>query len=126
MKQQELTSPINFIGKDDNNKLVNPIQFVDKEDPEKRMYLVLYEGTDEEGNDLKSYEYIEGRTATFNFIKNMIDYIDICDSKVIAQNVKLIDAITVYQFMKHIQENELVKDIGSFDIDEYLVGDLEE
>jgi len=112
-----------FVNKDDNlvqtGKLPSAIVFEGK-DPEEKMYLVLYIGKDEDGKDIKSYEDLQGRTATYNFIKGMIDYIDIYESRVLVETVTLGDALNVYEFMKQV--SKYIND-PSFDIEDYNYGD---
>lgn len=112
-----------FVNKDDNlvqtGKLPSAIVFEGK-DPEEKMYLVLYIGKDEDGKDIKSYEDLQGRTATYNFIKGMIDYIDIYESRVLVETVALGNALNVYEFMKQV--SKYIND-PSFDIEDYNYGD---
>ncbi len=97
-----------------------PAIIIEGKDPEEKMYLVLYIGTDDEGNEIKSYEDIQGRTATYNFIKGMIEFIDIYESRVLVETVVLAKALNVYEFMKH--SSKYIND-PSFDIEEYNYGD---
>ncbi len=113
-----------FVNKDSKliqtgGKLPSIITFEGK-DPEEKMYLVLYIGKDEDGKDIKSYEDLQGRTATYNFIKGMIDYIDIYESRVLVETVTLVDALNVYEFMKQV--SKYINDT-SFDIEDYNYGD---
>jgi len=97
-----------------------PAIIIEGKDPEEKMYLVLYIGKDDEGNDIKSYEDLQGRTATYNFIKGMIDYIDIYESRVLVETVILANALNVYEFMKQV--SKYIND-PSFDIEDYNYGD---
>lgn len=101
-----------------------PEQATKEKGPEDRKYLLLYYASDEKGEeDIKSFEFLTGRTKTYEFIKNIIENIDIYKSKVIVETVTLNEMVTVYEFMKHI--SSLIEDT-SFDIEDYNYGDIEE
>jgi hypothetical protein len=124
----KLTGPVKavqFVDKNDKeeiNKAAGPIkavEFVEKpKDPEKKKYLVLYYVTDGD-EEIKSFEEVTGRTATYEFIKNMVHAMDIHTSKVLVETVTLEEAISVYEFMVHI--SQFFND--GFDIEEYNYGD---
>ena len=88
-------------------------------DPEERQYLLLYIASDDKGEDIKSFEFITGRTATYKFIKGIIESLDIHESKVLVETVTLKEIVSVYDFMKHI--SSLLED--NFDIEDYNYGD---
>ena len=90
-----------------------------KETPKTKTYIVLYIGTDEDGNDVKSFEVVEGRKETFEFIKGMVEYLDIHESKVLTDNVSYKDAASVYEFMKYVSS---IIEEDSFDIEDYNYG----
>ena len=90
-----------------------------KETPKKKTYIVLYIGTDEDGKDIKSFEVIEGRKETFDFIKGIVEYIDIHESKVLTDNVSYSDAASIYDFMKYVSS---IIEEDSFDIEDYNYG----
>lgn len=96
------------------------IIFDEKKDPEERIYVVLYIANDEKGEEIKSWEEIEGRTNTYKFIKGMIDNINIYESRVLVETVSLADSLNVYEFMKitskHITDT-------TFDIEDYNYAD---
>lgn len=121
MQSKVLIEPISFV---DKTELIEPISFVSKLDPEERKYLILYFGTDpDNGDEIKSFEIITGRTATYEFIKNMIDSIDIHESKVMTTHDMTYDeAGSVYLFMKAMQQFF----VDGFDIADYCTGDMEE
>lgn len=86
----------------------------------KKEYIVLYIGTDDDKQDIKSWEKFvgkDGKEDAFNFIKNMIEHIDIYESKVLVSNVTLSDALTVKEFMEYTSEEF----DPSFDINDYTV-----
>lgn len=87
-----------------------------------KTYVVLYIGTDENGDDLKSFEVIEGRLETFEFIKGMVEYLDIHESKVLTGTVGYDKAISVYDFMKYVSS---IIEENSFDIEDYNVGNTQ-
>lgn len=116
---------------DEKLKGINPITFTDKEspiipftidkslkDPEKRIYVILYYAH-EDGDDVKSFEVIIGRTNTREFIKNMIECLDIHESKVLVETVPYEDAKSVYEFIKLMES--FYND--GFDIEDYNIGD---
>jgi hypothetical protein len=91
--------------------------------PEERQYLLLYVASAEDGEeDIKSFEFIKGRTRVYDFIKGVIDSIDIHESKVLVEGVTLEGMISVYEFMKHI--SILLED--NFDIEDYNYGDIDD
>lgn len=94
-----------------------PVEEIKK--PTKKTYIVLYIGTDEEGKDLRSFEVIEGRKETFDFIKGMVEYLDIHESKVLTDNVAYKDAASIYEFMKYVSS---LLEGESFDIEDYNYG----
>lgn len=102
------------------NLSIDDIIRADEEKRKKKLnnmkYLVLYYGTDENGNDMQSFEVLEGRVATYEYIKGMIEYIDIYESKVIAETASYKDALSVYEYMKHVSQ---FFEEDSFDIDDY-------
>lgn len=85
-----------------------------------KSYLLLYKYSDENGDDHRSYENLVGRENAFMFIKNMVEYIDLFESKIIASHLTVDGGITAYEFMTYIQNhfNEYITD--GFDIDSYV------
>ena len=90
-----------------------------KQTPKKKTYLILYIGTDEDGKDMKSFEVKEGRKEAFDFIKDIVEYIDIHESKVLTDNVSYNEAASVYEFMKYVSS---IIEEDSFDIEDYNYG----
>lgn len=86
---------------------------------EKKTYVVLYIGTDEDGNDVKSFEVVEGRKETFEFIKTIVDFLDIHESKILTDNVTYKEAASVYDFMQYVSS---MIEGDSFDIEDYNHG----
>lgn len=122
MSDKKLINPIVIMGENEKQEEIKRIQREMAEDPaaplsihpEEKEYLLLYTG-EYEGEEIKSYEFIKGRTNIYEFIKNMIECIDIHESLVLSESVKISDAISVYKFMKTFEE--YFKD--SFDIEDY-------
>ena len=82
------------------------------EDPEKRIYvLLLFVGNNSE----QDFEIKEGRTEAYEYLKGMIEEIDIEESKVLVDGVKYQDAASVHEFMTHMKN--FFND--SFDIEDY-------
>lgn len=75
-----------------------------KKDPNEREYLLLYVGQDENKEEDKTFMFITGRKAIYDYIKNMIDYIDPEESKVLVEGEKMEGMVTVYLFMKYAQD----------------------
>lgn len=87
------------------NKKLTPV--------EQREYLVLmnfYDGT-------TSYQGIQGRQQTFDYLYTIFESIDTHESLILAETVPFKDGISVYDFMKKCVEEELV-DTHDFDIDQ--------
>lgn len=92
---------------------INPV------DPEKRQYIILFDAEDL-GEEPYTWESIEGRTNTYTYIRDNIDWLNFNPQKsiILTENVAFKDALTVSQFIKHLQNSGLVEEDG-FDIDEY-------
>lgn len=91
-------------------------------DPKNKQYVILIKGYDS-GDETYTWESITGRLETYNFIVDNIDMLglDPKESFVLTDNVALKDALTVEQFIKHIQSIENLDD--GFDIEEYVFED---
>lgn len=101
-------------------QMINPMKMNVEESPEERDYLLLLYVADDKGEtDDQRFEIIRGRDATYQYIKDMIDGIDINTSKVMVTDVTLKEALTVYQFMTLMKNKYYTND--TFDIDEYNV-----
>lgn len=101
-------------------QMINPMQMNNQDSPEEREYLLLLYVTDDSGDsDEQRFEIIIGREATYQYIKDMIDGMDINKSKVVVTDVALKDALTVYQFMILMKNKYYMND--TFDIGEYDV-----
>ena len=95
-------------------------EILNQEDPEQRQYVLLITGYDSD-EEIYNWESITGRTRTYNFIVDNIDFYNMDPKKsfVLTANVALKDAITVEEFVKYIKNSELMEDDG-FDIEEYV------
>ena len=101
-------------------EMINPMQTIARDSAEEKEYLLLLYVTDDSGDsDEQRFEIIIGREATYQYIKDMIDGMDINKSRVVVTDVTLKDALTVYQFMILIKNKYYTDD--TFDINEYDV-----
>ena len=117
MEKEKLINPI-VIDKPNSN-LINPI-VVDVKDPDLKEYLILLTGLDDT-EEFKDFQFVTGRTATYELIKTFIDNIDIDNSYVLVEGVALEDRISVYVFMRHMHIHFFQDD--PFDIEKYNQGD---
>ena len=102
------------------SEIINPMRMVSENDPEEKEYLILMYLADDNGDeDMQIFEFVIGRTATYQYIKDMIDGLDIEKSKVIVKDVTINDALTVHQFMYLMKEKYYTDD--SFNIEDYVL-----
>lgn len=120
MEENKMINPIVIDKNVKENKMINPI-VIDVKDPERKEYLVLLIGIGNNEEHYKDYQFIEGRTATYEHIKNLIDDIDIHESYVLVEGVSLEDRVTVYEFMRHMSMHFFKDD--NFNIEDYNQGD---
>lgn len=97
------------------------------EEPEKT-YLILLDGQEKDDNTkFRDWEFIEGRQKAYDYIKNMIESeylnIDVLESKIIVDSIKITDGISIYEFMKTMKEKDKIIDYTSFDIEDYYVSE---
>lgn len=90
---------------------------IDPVDPEHKQYLFLLYDEYSEDNICR-WEVVEGRSRAYEFVKENIELYNPKKSLVLTDNVALKDALSIYQFVIHLQNSNLVEDDG-FDIDEY-------
>ena len=119
MNESKMINPI-VVEEVKDNKMVNPI-VIDVKDPELKEYLVLLIGVGGDEEYYKDYQFIKGRTATYEYIKTLIEDIDIDESYVLVEGVSLEDRVTVYEFMRHMHMHFFQDD--AFDIEKYNQGD---
>ena len=129
-EEQKLIKPAIFIDNEDSKKeekLIVPATFDndEKKGPLTKQYLILavFTASDENRDIDKSFEFVTGRPAAWEMIKSMIEYLDIHESLVLVEGVKLENAKTVYEFMKYA---EVFFPDDSFDIEDYNYGDVDE
>ena len=99
-----------------NQEYLESLKNRDKE----KTYVVLYFATDEKGNEEKSWEVKYSRKDTYNFIKSMINYIDLDESKILVSGVAYEDSKNAYEFMKFASQ---YMDDPTFNIDDYYIKD---
>lgn len=100
-------------------------------EPEKE-YLILIDGEeiDNYGSRFRDWEVVVGRQKAYDYIKNMLENgyvsINVDTSKIIvnSEKVKVLNGLTIYEFMKAMKDEEKVIDYSSFDIEDYI-GDTE-
>lgn len=133
MEMKELITPATFVDREEETGAITPAKFnpelkkqANKKSFEEKMYLVLVQYDTSlstgEPSDERTWEIFKGRTAARDFIKIVAEYVDLFETLVITEGVKLENYITAYQFMKHIEGSY---DDG-FDIDDYVQGDDED
>ena len=93
----------------------------DSIDSEFKQYIILIYGVDED-QEVFRWESMTGRTTMYNYIKNNVDSIDVDNSIILTENVPIKDAFTVFQFVKYLQNGNLIEDDEDFDIDYYTNG----
>lgn len=108
--EEDRQEKINLMEKDPSKIMVNPVK-------EKRYILLMVTQNDNEEEE-KLFEVITGRENAYNYLKNMIECMDIHESKVMGGTVSYDDALSVYQFMSWCQSNGLIECDG-FDIEDY-------
>ena len=114
---REMINPIEFI---DKSKMINPISIITEKNPEEKTYLLLYVG-EYEDEEIKSFEIIEGRTAIYEYVKNIADHIDIHESKILVEGLELEKMVSVYEFMSYAKSHYFADD--DFDIEDYNIVD---
>lgn len=103
-------------------------------EPEKT-YLILIAGEyikdGEDEQELKDWAFVIGRQKAYDYIKELVtsEYlnIDIIESRIIVDSdqVKVTEGISLYEFMKVMKLEDKVVDWSSFDIEDFLGGDIE-
>lgn len=103
--------------------MIDPIRKLDEPVKEKT-YILLYYLTVDDGEEVKTFETITGRSKLYNFIKSIVENIDIHRSKVLVDEAMLnLEGVpSVYQLMLHFQD---IFNDTSFDIEDYNYGDVD-
>lgn len=107
--EEDRQEKINLMDKDPSTIMVNP---------DEKRYILLMIIENDISEEEKIFEVITGRVNAYNYLKDMIECMNIYESKIMGGNVSYNDAISVYDFMSWCQYNELVKRDG-FDIEDY-------
>lgn len=119
MRKPGLQDPFKFVTDEQAKQEIERLQNLPEDatelgkSPEVKEYLVLYEYIEDKTTE---FTFITGRTQTYEFLKSIIDKIDLDNSYVIVESVKISDRITVYEFLKMCKDRQLFND--DFDVDE--------
>ena len=113
---EENKQPIEAITFLSNKEIEKEIKEMDKEKKTYLVLMVIYE----DDQCIHDFEFLKGRTTTYGLLKDLIRNgdIDIHESKVLTSKVDLDNMLTVYEFMKLMQDRNYYPE-DSFDIDEY-------
>lgn len=98
----------------DTKKLISPVRRIKPGEDIKYLLLLKTPNSDE-----TFWEVIKGREDAYNYIKNNIDVIDVNESYIVSNNIKIdFDNMhTIYDFIKFVKEaNDIVDE---FDVDDY-------
>ena len=111
------------------NGLVKAITYIPEDDNKKYLILITGEEYSNENIEYRSWEIIESRQMTYDWIKELLlngdenngFIFDIMKSKVLvdSENVPLSKAISVYRFMTLMKTEDKVVDDSAFDIEDY-------
>lgn len=88
--------------------------------PEEKQYLICVSGIGDTPND---WYIAHGRTDAYDYIKGMIENIDINSSFILVESEKLKTRKSIYTFMKYVEK---FYEEDPFDIDDYVKGDWSE
>lgn len=100
------------------------VTFHKPDDPETKLYLILIIGFDEEGDEFRDFEFVTGRTAAYEYIRELVETIDLMASRIVVDTESISNTKPVAKFMKHVIDNGLIDDPG-FDIMDYIPGDYD-
>ena len=98
--------------------LVRGIEFEYDADTDKE-YLICYKYGDDEAGEVNDWKKITGRKNLYEFIKSMVETMDLDDSFIISDTTTLDKAISVYDFMKKVVEEQGLYPDDNFNIDDY-------
>ena len=113
-----------FVNRKDNSIIVREDTSISEQiapvNPENKQYIILLNIDDE----VFEWRAMEGRTTIYEYIKENIEILgfDPDTSIILTDTVPFKDASTVTQFIKYLQNGNLVEEDG-FDIDDYHTGD---
>ena len=96
------------------------VEEIESTDPEQKQYVLILSDS-KFGDESFIWRAMVGRLETYEWIKRNVDMLefDPKDSFVLTDNVAWKDALSVYEFVKHLQNANLVPEDDDFDIDEY-------
>lgn len=112
---------------EDKGEIIKPIIHLDEKKekgPEEKSYLILYCFYDEEsGDEVRSFEFVIGRTETRKRIIEdvMVGDVNVHKSRVLVEGAPLEDSISVYSFMKLMEG--YFEDDNSFNIEDFNYDD---
>lgn len=89
------------------------VREINKKDPEQWEYLICYTSNDSERTDKEleeGFNIVKGRTEAYKFIRDIIDLIDVDESFILSDQVKLDSRKSIATFMRYIVEKRLVED----------------
>ena len=99
--------------------LVKGIEFDLNPDLDKK-YLICYQYGDDEGNDeIEGHKIIRGRKNLYEFIKQMVETMNLDESFILSDTSVLEKRISVYDFMKLVVEAQGLYPEDDFNIDDY-------
>lgn len=110
------------------NKMVKPFTMdLKMAKSGEKMYLVLYVYTCQIGEDVHDFEFIVGRQATYDRIKELLtssdedEQLDAMRSLVFVDSpkIQISKRLSIYSFMKDMKLNNKINDDTSFDINDY-------
>lgn len=113
---EELKSPFKKV-EEFRSPFVKAEEVIDKS---KMKYLVLMYLTVDDVEEA-TFSIYTGRMETYENLKGLVENLDLMKSKVLTERVGLKDAISVYEFLKHVSDTTQ----DSFDVDEYVIGDVD-
>lgn len=134
MRGVEVYTDINniiFVDLHNNTLFIKDFEKIEKnintKDPEERQYIILYTDLGFK-DDYKEFplrwEAYTGRTATYESIKVNLPVVDIDKSIILTDNVPLKDAISIRNFIEHLQNAGFVDpeeiDLDDYSSDEYI------
>lgn len=109
-------------------------------------YLILLEGEYKKGDgeSYRSFEFVTGRQAAYDYIKDILEnmndsdfeyVLDVSKSRIISEppvitkdtpRITLSNMLTLYSFMKAMKEKHKIIDESSFSVEDYFDGYIED
>lgn len=106
-----------------NEELIRGVTY---DTEQEKTYLILIDGieNDDAQQRYRDWDYVVGRQEAYDYIKNILEsgyvIVDINESKIIVDSLKINDGISIYEFMKAMKEKDKIIDYSSFDIEDYI------